>query len=110
MQTLTLFQLVVHDDQKGNRYHEEVEDETDLAQLPDGRSADLFDHCLVCAPTADGRGVTQDDEAAGEEDERDLSRERKISVSVITTCFLSFPRQHTSISLASLTKFLPPKK
>lgn len=71
---LTLFQLVVHYDQKGHRNHEEVEDEADLTQLADGRPAYLLHHRLVGALTADGRGKAQDDEPTDQEHQGDLSR------------------------------------
>jgi len=68
----TLLQLVVHDHEVGHGDHEEVEDEAHLAQLTDGRPAQLLHHRLVGALATDGRRVAQDDQPADQEHEGDL--------------------------------------
>lgn len=72
---LTLFQLVIHYNQKGHRDHEKVEDEADLTQLTNGRATQLLHHRLVGVLTTDGGGITQNDQATDQEHERDLRTE-----------------------------------
>lgn len=76
MKILTFLQLVRHYDQEGHRDHEEVEDEDDLTELPDGRPTHILHHGLVCVLTTDGGGVAQNYQATDEEHQGHLGRRR----------------------------------
>lgn len=71
---LTFLQLVLHNHQEGNADHEEVEAEADLAELPYGPPAHLPHHILVRLLPADRRGITEDNQAADEENQRNLKK------------------------------------
>lgn len=72
---LTFLQLVLHDHQEGHADHEEVEAEADLAELPDGSPTHLTHHILVRLLPADRRGVTENNQAADEENQRNLKKD-----------------------------------
>ncbi len=74
---LTLLQLIIHYHQKGNRDHEEVEDEADLTELSDGRATHLLHHRLVSALATDGRRVAQNDQTTDQEHQGDLHERTK---------------------------------
>lgn len=61
---LTFLQLVLHHHQEGHTYHEEVEAETDLAQLAHSLSTHLSHNILIGVLSADRRGVAEDDQTA----------------------------------------------
>lgn len=72
--TLTFLQLVLHNHQEGNANHEEVEAEAHLAQSADGSAAHLTHHILVRLLPADWRGITENNQAADEENQRNLQK------------------------------------
>lgn len=63
---LTFLQLVLHHHQEGHTYHEEVEAETDLAQLAHSSSTHLSHYVLIGLLSADRRGIAEDDQTADE--------------------------------------------
>lgn len=64
---LTFLQLVLHHHQEGHTYHEEVEAETDLAQLAHSLSTHLSHYVLIGLLSADRRGIAEDHQTADEE-------------------------------------------
>lgn len=72
--TLTLLQLVLHNHQEGNANHEEVEAEAHLAKPTNGWTAHLTHHILVCLLPADWRGITENNQTADEENQRNLQK------------------------------------
>lgn len=71
---LTFLQLVLHNHQEGNADHEEVEAEADLAELPYGSPAHLTHHILVRLLPADWWGITENNQTADEENQRNLKK------------------------------------
>lgn len=72
---LTLLQLVSDHPEEGHRDHDQVGQEAGFTQLPHGRPTQLTDHALVGDLATDGGCVAQDDQAADQEEQRDLQRE-----------------------------------
>ena len=74
---LTFLQLVLHHHQEGHRYHEEVEAEADLTELPHGSSTHLAHHILIGVLSADGRCIAEDHQATDEENQAYLPRHQE---------------------------------
>ncbi len=71
---LTFLKLVGHNDQKSNRYEEEVEDIAYLTEVAYGRTAHISDHSLIGVLSTDWRRIAQDDKSTDQEHKRNLCK------------------------------------
>lgn len=92
---LTFLQLVLHHHQEGHAYHEEVEAETDLAELSDSLSTHFPHYVLIGFLSADGRGIAKDDQTTDEEHQGNLQEHRTLSYNLQSQNRLMVTHKHT---------------